>query len=536
MRSRRHFLLQASQAVIADQMTRFPSLAAESDPLVGIAAGKIRGLESDGIKIFRGVPYGENTAGSNRFMPPIKVSPWKGTRDALLYGPSAPQLSANGAVVGTEDCLVLNICTPSLESSKKRPVMVWLHGGGFSTGSGQGPAGSGPGNDYSDGINLSRSRDVVFVSVNHRLNVFGYTDLSGAGGEEFSLSGGVGMLDLILALEWVRDNITQFGGDPGCVTIFGHSGGGRKIVTLMAMPAAQGLYHRAIIQSGSILHLTTQAEGRRVAELLLEELRLKPFQLKEFQNVPLAALLKANAEVYRKLGPGEPGSVPNTPVIDGKSIPGHPWDPAGPAISAKIPLLTGWVRTEETLYDRPTAESLALDETGLTRRARARLGQDPAAVIDVYRKAHPDATPWDLWIFIATDHPRGIFARELAKRKADQRSAPAFVYRFDWETPALGGHYRSPHGVEGPFMFNSVSHPGFILSSDIPETRALAAKVSAAWVAFARSGNPNTPGLPKWPAYSRAQRATMILNVESRVVNDPDRATRLIMEKVLKLS
>lgn len=228
--------------------------------------------------------------------------------------------------------------------------------------------------------------------------------------------------------------------------------------------------------------------------------------------------------------------MPNTPVIDGKSIPGHPWDPAGPSISAKIPLLTGWVRTEETLYDRPTAESLALDEAGLTKRARERLGQDPAVVIDVYRKVHPDATPWDLWILIATDHPRGIFARELAKRKADQRAAPAFVYRFDWETPALGGHYRSPHGVEGPFMFNSVSHPGFILSSDTPETRALAAKVSAAWVAFARTGNPNTPGLPNWPAYSRAQRATMILNVESRVVNDPDRATRLVMEKVLKVS
>ena len=376
---------------------------------------------------------------------------------------------------------------------------------------------------------------MVVVTLNHRLNVLGFTYLGEQAGTDFALSGGVGMLDLVAALQWVRGNISQFGGDPNLVTIFGQSGGGRKVATLMSMPSAQGLYHRAIIESGAVLRLTTQDDAIRYSELLLAELGLKRDQARDLQSVPLGRLLAANAAVLKKTTEHEPGYTANSPMVDGKALPAHPWDPAGPAISANIPLLIGWARTEETLYDRPTPETLALDEAGLKSRAAGRLGIDPGHVIEAYRKAHPDASPWDLYILIATDHPRGTYARELAKRKAAQSAAPAFLYRFDWETPEGGGHMRSPHTIEIPFVFNNVAIAGPLISK-MAGAYALAEKVSAAWVAFARTGNPNTPKLPRWPAYSAGSRDTMLFNNDSRVERDPDRGPRLIMEQVLKLS
>jgi para-nitrobenzyl esterase len=246
-------------------------------------------------------------------------------------------------------------------------------------------------------------------------------------------------------------------------------------------------------------------------------------------------LLAANEAVLGKLTLREPGWTANSPTVDGKALPSHPWDPAAPALSVSIPLLIGYARTEETLYDRPTPEKLALDEAGLRERAAERLGGAPDGVIEAFRKAHPQATPWDLWILIATDHPRGTYSRELAKRKANQGGAPAFLYRFDWETPEGGGHMRSPHTIEIQFVFNNIKIAGPLISA-MPEAYALAEKVSAAWVSFARTGNPNTSRLPKWPAYSAGSRDTMLFNNESRVEQDPDRGPRLVMEQVLKLS
>jgi para-nitrobenzyl esterase len=375
---------------------------------------------------------------------------------------------------------------------------------------------------------------VVVVTLNHRLNVFGATYLGEVGGADFALSGSVGMLDIVAALEWVRDNIERFGGDPNLVTIFGQSGGGRKVATLMSMPAAKGLFHRAIIESGAVLRLTTPADAMHATDVLLIELGLMADQARELQTVPVARLLAAAAEVSSRIRLREPGMTANSPMIDGKALPGHPWDPAAPLLSADVPLLIGYARTEETLYDRPTPEKLALDEAGLKRRAVARFGGEADRVVDAFRKAHPEATPWDLWILIATDHPRGAYSRELARRKAIQAAAPAFLYRFDWETPEGGGHMRSPHTIEIPFVFNNIGIAGPLISK-MAEAYALAEKVSAAWVAFARSGNPNTPKLPKWPAYSAASRDTMLFNNESRVEQDPDRGARLVMERVLKL-
>ena len=535
MSSRRIFIKQASLLVAGAHLTPWSELVTGAENAIAdTSSGKVRGVVIETINVFKGVPYGAPTSGKNRFMPPVKPDSWTGTRDALAFGPTAPQGGDNSGTTAagspaqkSEDCLVLNVFTPGLKDGRKRPVMVWLHGGGFSSGSGSGR--------ILDGTSLAQTHDVVVVTLNHRLNVFGYTYLGDAMGSEFAPSSSVGLLDIVSALEWVRDNITEFGGDPNVVTIFGQSGGGRKVATLMSMPGARGLFHRAIIESGAVLRLTTHEDAVKYTDLLLAELGLKAGQIRELQGVPMDRLLAADAAVQKKIAAREPGMTPNSPMVDGKVIPAHPWDPKGPALSANIPLLIGYAHTEETLYDRPTPEKLTLDEAGLRDRAAKRIGGDPTSVIDAFRKDNPKASPWDLWILIATDHPRGTYSRELARRKADQRGAPAFAYRYDWETPEGGGHMRSPHTIEIQFVFNNIKIAGPLISK-MPEAYALAEKTSAAWAAFARTGDPNTHKQPRWPAYSASSRDTMRFNNDCKVEQDPDRVSRLAMEQVLKVS
>lgn len=528
--NRRAIVRSASYLLAATQAGRWFSVASAADAehvIVDTAAGKVRGFVNRGINTFKGIPYGASTAGKNRFMPPVKMPAWSGTRDATTFGPTAPQATLPEGPAAGEDCLVLNVFTPGVGDRQKRPVMVWLHGGGFRSGSGSAP--------ILDGTSLADTHDVVVVTLNHRLNVFGFTYLAEAVGADFASSAGVGMLDIVAALAWVRDNIERFGGDPKLVTIFGQSGGGRKVATLMSMPSANGLFHRAIVESGAVLRLTTPEDGQRATEMLLAELGMKTSQARELQNVSMEQLAQAGARLNEKFVLREPGMTENSPVIDGTVLPSHPWDPAAPALSADIPLLIGYARTEETLYDRPTPQSLALDEAGLKERVAERLGRNGDPVIGAFRTAHPRATPWDLWILIATEHPRGAYSRELAKRKAAQAAAPAYLYRFDWETPEGGGHMRSPHTVEIPFVFNNIDIAGPLISK-MPEAYALAEKVSASWAAFARTGNPNVPQLPAWPAYSAAMRDTLLFNNEIRVEQDPDRGPRQAIEQVLNLS
>lgn len=494
---------------------------------VETTAGKVRGTARGGVHSFKGIPYGASTAGTNRFMPPQKPEPWTGVRDAVAFGHQSPQNmrftevlapQANPAEGFDEDCLVLNVWTPGPNDGRKRPVMFWIHGGGFAQESGSWP--------WIDGEALARRGDVVVVTINHRLNVFGYLHLGDIGGEKYAVSGNAGMLDLVAGLEWVRDNITGFGGDPGNVLIFGESGGGAKTCTLLAMPAAKGLFHRAAIQSGAWLRGTPREDANETARTVLQELGISASNIDEIQRVPVQKLLAVKTGALGPLPPRRGAlRLGFSPVVDGRILPSHPFDPVASPISAEIPLLVGCTQYESTLFYVADESVFSLDEATMRKRVAEMIDEPMASrAIDTYRKAHPEATPSDLFLLLTSDRLARMDAIRLAERKHAQGRAPVYMYLFTWESPALGGKLRSPHTVEIPFVFDNTEIPSVMTQG--PTAKALAAKTSEAWIAFARSGDPNHAGLPRWPEYTSTARATMVLDNDCRVVNDPGSEAR----------
>jgi para-nitrobenzyl esterase len=498
----------------------------------------VRGVEAAGIKTFKGIPYGASTAGRNRFMPPRDPAAWTGVRDVLEYGPSAPQREPGVAPVASlsvasdglppegEDCLALNVWTPGIDTGK-RPVMVWLHGGGFSSGSGSSPG--------TDGTNLARRGDVVVVSVNHRLNALGFTHLGdlvdASSGVELGSSGATGMLDIVHALKWVHANIAALGGDPNNVTVFGQSGGGRKVATLLAMPAAKGLFHRAIIESGATIKLVEREQGARVARELAATLGLSAPSLSDLQAVPLNRLMSAYFETVRRMNVDQQ-TMGFSPVVDGTAIASHPFHPTASAVSADVPLILGSTRTE--LTSQTDRAAFSLDDAGMRTRIAMLVGAASGEIIEIYRKANPGATPSELYFLIASDHRYTAPVTKIAERRAALSRGPVYLYYFQWESPYDGGRLLSPHTIEIPFVFDNVATSRF--TADAPDAPALADKVSAAWTAFARTGDPNTPKLPRWPAFDVANRQTMVFDNVSTVVADPLREQRVAMFAALGLT
>ncbi|MBN1570164.1 MAG: carboxylesterase/lipase family protein [Acidobacteria bacterium] len=522
-------------------------------PVVETIYGKVRGFLNDGICTFRGIRYGASTAGKNRFMSPRKPEPWAEIRDATSYGYSAPQTnpaargvdlpeSEIGRILAasdgyrvppaeSEDCLFLNVWTPGIGTARKRPVMVWLHGGGYSSGSAS--------SLLYDGTNLARRGDIVMVGVNHRLNVFGYTHLGDFGMPEYADSGNAGQKDIIAALEWVRDNIERFGGDPGRVMIFGESGGGGKVSMLLASPPAKGLFHSAVIESGPGIRMSERAAATRVAEIFLAELGLDPKRLPELQKLSTekiqAGYYAATATLAKQgRSGGGLGGGSFSPVLDPVVLPAHPFHPAATRISEDVPVMIGWNKTESTAFMLADKEAFSLDEAGLRKRVEALAGSEAEALINMYRSEYPKMSPSTIFFHISSYSMMGYGSVTIAERKAALGRAPAYLYRLDWETPVMGGKLISPHGLEMPLVFDNVENGGEALTGGGIEAGKLAAKMSEVWISFAGTRNPNTKksGLARWDPYDSGKRTMMIFDNQSRIEQDFQKEQRIIFERI----
>lgn len=483
--------------------------------IVDTAAGRLRGIRASGVCRFLGVHYGATTAG-RRFQPPRAMPRWSGIVDALDYGDQSPQLSMGlgeasilkGFAIdrrASEDCLVLNVWTAGTNDGARRPVMVWLHGGGF-------VAGSGASVPY-DGTRLARRHDVVVITVNHRLGLFGHLSFGPAAGGAYAQSGNVGMLDLVLALEWVRDNASAFGGDPGNVTIFGESGGGCKVSALMAMPSARGLFHKAIVQSGSLIKAHTPETAAPMTRTIMAEFGLGPNDAATLAALPMAAIepkLRAIAgKVGWRMGP-----------VLGADLPQHPFDPEAPALSRDVPLLVGANKDEATLIAGAIDPgAFTLDEAGLAMKLAALSpNRDLAPAL---RRLYPFARPSDLGFTAASWMSVRRNASYQVERKAAQAGAPAFSYLLAWETPVEGGRWKSPHALDLPLVFDNVALSPQLVGEG-GQAQRVADAMSTAWVRFARTGDPG------WPPYDLQRRTTMVFDVSSTIVDDPYGAERLL--------
>lgn len=510
----------AGTAVAEKQISQKGEVIASSDKaIVQTESGKVGGYIENGMYIYKGVPY----AKTERFMPPVAPDKWKGIRSSRAYGPTCPQGKRMGWYSDeqafafdwddgypNENCLRVNIWTPGVNDGKKRPVMVWLHGGGYAAGSGQELP------SY-DGTNLAKKGDVVVVTLNHRLNVLGFLDLS-AYGEKYAKSGNAGLLDLVAALQWINKNIAAFGGDASNVTIFGQSGGGGKVSTLLATPSAENLFHKAIVQSGSMLRTMESRYSRRIGTAVVEELGLKPSQIDEIQKLPYETLLAAGEKAITKVRVEAEKEGISTfifgwaPTVDGDVLPAQPFDPQAPVQSKNVPLMIG-----TTLHEFTTSTYVPAFRSVTKEKAveflQKKYGNRTNEFLKAFEKAYPNYQPKDLIDIDLIFRPSAV---EQAKLKAAQQGAPVYMYMFAWESPILDGMFRSTHCMEIPFVFyNVVRHASMTGGGEAAQ--ALSEKMSNAWLNFAKTGDPNAEGLPTWETFMVEKGSTMYFNNTSEI-------------------
>lgn len=488
-------------------------LASSSVAVAQTANGKVAGYIQDGVTIFKGIPY----AKAKRFEAPVQADSWEGIRSCRQYGPVSPQGARSGWAndeiafafnwndgVQGEDCLRLNVWTPALDS-RKRPVMVWLHGGGYSAGSGQELP------SY-DGTSLAFAEDVVVVSINHRLNVLGFLDLS-AYGETYAKSANAGLLDIVASLKWVRDNIAAFGGDPSNVTIFGQSGGGGKVTTLLATPCAKGLFHKAIVQSGSMLRTMESKYSRKIGIATVRNLGLDASSIDKISEVPYGELLAAGEKAIAQVkAEADRDGVASfifgwAPTVDGAVLPSQPFDPQAPAISAEIPMIIGTTRHEFSMTTYvPALRNAGREEViGILK---GRYGEGTERFLELFAKAYPGSKPADMLDADFVFRPGAI---EQALRKSLQGAAPVYMYMFNWESPVLDGILRSTHCMEIPFVFNNADRHASMTGGGA-QAMELASKMSHCWAEFARCGKPSAEGLPEWEPFEAEKRAVMFFD------------------------
>ncbi|WP_229254063.1 carboxylesterase/lipase family protein [Dyadobacter sp. NIV53] len=531
--NRKQFLSLATLAVTLPALGFSTSGRSGEFVDVEIAPGKVRGIRNEGVNIFKGIPYGGKISGDRRFRRPAPLQPWTGVRDATQFGAPAIQSPRRNEPAPSEDCLFLNVWTPA-NDNKKRPVMFYSHGGGFVIGSGASPG--------QDGSNLARNFDVVVVQTNHRLGLLGFLYLDEIAGADYAGSGNMGILDIADGLKWVSQNIAQFGGDPNNVMIFGESGGGAKTSCLYAMPAAAPYFNKASIESGPGVRMSTKEAAAETTAMLLRELNISPKDWRKLLDVPAADLLVMQG----KLPSVAPFSEKNNnkgvmqrnaggfgPVVDGKVLPHHPFEPSAPEISRNKPLLVGWNEDEYTFFawERKDTEPFKLDFDGLQKKLEPKYGQDTRKMIETYRKARPDASAPDIFVAISSISMMGLGSVDIAEKKAKQNGAPVYLYNFGYKSekkiPGTDYAMGTPHAMDISFKFNNEIPPRdgsqpkeSFFGGNKPERFEASHHFAELWTTFARTGKPAAKDVPEWPAYNLKDRPTMRIDTKCEVIHN----------------
>jgi para-nitrobenzyl esterase len=501
-----------------------------SNLIVETRYGKVQGSQQGSISVWKGIPFAQPPTGEHRFRAPQPPQGWTGVREATTFSPMAPQVPEMGAsLVGSlgeerafeprpmsEDCLYLNIWSPGT-AGEKRPVMVYIHGGAFTLGSASDP--------WYDGTSFATRHNLVVVSLNYRLGILGFVSLKDLAESEAGYTANCGLLDQIAALAWVHEHIAAFGGDPEQVTVMGESAGAMSIGTLLGMPAAQGLFQRAILQSGAAGRLSTRPQATKVAEALLARLGLEPPQLSTLAEVPTETLLRVQPELGREFG----GVQAFSPVIDGETLPQHPSAMIADGSAAQVAILVGTNRDEWRLFAMMSGGP-QVDEAQLKQL----FGDAAESALALYTEARADKSRELAWIDLMSDLVFRMPAIHLAEGQVRQR-APVWMYRFDWESPAFGGVLGAAHAMDIPFVWNTLDTPlSRTFTGDSPTRQPLADLMHAAWAAFIHSGNPAIASLPDWPPYDLDRRATMIFSDVPHVVDDPQGQVRPLWQPLLQ--